>query len=152
MTDRMNGIRYWEPNTGSLTIKNNIFDKCDSCIEFRPNDFTSLAASDQNVFFNSTRVGRKNTGAGPPVNYITLADWQTQGFDANSANTDPKFNTTYHFLNSSSAINLGTNLTSLGIPALNSDKDGVPRPATGAWEAGVYEMVGLSLGLVGFLS
>lgn len=39
----------------------------------------------------------------------------------------------------SPARGLGTNLTSLGIAALNSDKNGVARPGSGAWDAGAYQ-------------
>lgn len=38
-------------------------------------------------------------------------------------------------------VGAGVNLTSLGITALNSDKDGIVRPSTGAWDIGAYEYV-----------
>jgi hypothetical protein len=39
----------------------------------------------------------------------------------------------------SPAIKLGANLTNLGITALNSDRNGVARPNSGAWDAGAYQ-------------
>ena len=39
----------------------------------------------------------------------------------------------------SPAIGAGTNLTSLGIAALNVDKDGNPRPAIEPWDIGAYQ-------------
>jgi len=38
----------------------------------------------------------------------------------------------------SAVLGAGANLTSLGIPALHTDLDGYPRPATGAWTVGAY--------------
>jgi len=38
----------------------------------------------------------------------------------------------------SPVIGAGTNLTSLGISALNADRNGNPRPSSGAWDIGAF--------------
>ena len=38
----------------------------------------------------------------------------------------------------SAVISVGENLTGAGIPALNLDKNGQPRPKSGPWDAGAY--------------
>ena len=41
----------------------------------------------------------------------------------------------------SAVIGAGANLTNVGIPTLNADKNSVARPSTGAWDIGAYEYV-----------
>ena len=58
-----------------------------------------------------------------------------------------KFNNTtlqydLHLSPSSHAIGAGGNETSLGIASLDSDIAGIPRPASGAWDAGAYKYTG----------
>ena len=43
-----------------------------------------------------------------------------------------------HLLSGSVAVGAGTNLTPLGITALDSDRSGVARPSSGPWDAGAY--------------
>jgi hypothetical protein len=85
--------------------------------------------------------------------YYTLANWQlcTSGCqtssgapDLNSTTANPLLNTSsvppYQLTNSGSAAwQKGTNLTSLGIAALDMDANGVARPASGNWDMGAYE-------------
>jgi putative glycosyl hydrolase/HYDIN/CFA65/VesB family protein len=52
------------------------------------------------------------------------------------------FDATGHPLAGSPAIRAGINLTSLGITALNADKNGVARPATGNWTIGAFNAPG----------
>jgi hypothetical protein len=87
--------------------------------------------------------------------YTTLAAWQTAtGGEANSifdTISTLKLNTNGTLQSGSPAIQLGMNLTSLGIPALDSDKPatvgvdgsdtGNPRPPSGAWDSGAYAYV-----------
>jgi hypothetical protein len=49
-----------------------------------------------------------------------------------------KMDSSGHPLNGSATIGKGTNLTSLGITALNKDKNGNTRPSSGAWDVGAY--------------
>ncbi|MGA2844816.1 MAG: choice-of-anchor D domain-containing protein [Candidatus Acidiferrales bacterium] len=85
--------------------------------------------------------------------YYALASWQacTSGCqttagapDLNSTTANPLLNTSsvppYQLTNSGSAAwQKGTNLTSLGVAALDIDANGVARPATGNWDMGAYE-------------
>jgi hypothetical protein len=61
----------------------------------------------------------------------------TCGCEASSITSNPALNSN-GTLAGSPAIGLGANLTSLGITALDSDKLGVARPSSGAWDAGAY--------------
>lgn len=54
---------------------------------------------------------------------------------------DAKIDSAGHPLPDSALIDNGANLTSLGIAALNYDKDGAARHASGAWDIGAYEYV-----------
>lgn len=44
-----------------------------------------------------------------------------------------------HLAANSVCIGMGTNLTALGLPGLNVDMDGKPRPASGSWDIGAYQ-------------
>jgi hypothetical protein len=85
--------------------------------------------------------------------YYALASWQacTSGCqttagapDLNSTTANPLLNTSsvppYQLTNSGSAAwQKGTNLTSLGVAALDIDANGVARPASGNWDMGAFE-------------
>ena len=73
----------------------------------------------------------------------------TFGWDNNSWTANPLFAMTsknnvaindFHLQANSPVIGAGINLTSLGIPALNIDFAGNPRPSTGNWTIGAYQM------------
>lgn len=76
-------------------------------------------------------------------NYLTIAAWRTfSGQEANSQLvTSAGLSSGYTPNAGSAAIGAGTNLTSLGITALNSDKNNVARPGSGAWAAGAFQFV-----------
>jgi hypothetical protein len=73
--------------------------------------------------------------------YGTYAAYRTAGFEsANGGLTaNPNLDITYKLQAGSPAIGKGTNLTSLGITALNFDKSGSARPASGDWDIGAYQ-------------
>jgi hypothetical protein len=79
------------------------------------------------------------TGSG---NQLTYAQWKATALAPDShsiAIQAPPMNlntTTGAPQTGSPVINAGTNLTSLGITALNADKSGVARPSTGPWTIG----------------
>jgi hypothetical protein len=50
------------------------------------------------------------------------------------------FNYDLHPQTGFSAVGTGVNLTSLNLPGLNTDLDGNPRPATGNWMMGAYQI------------
>jgi hypothetical protein len=127
--------------SGKATIENNI------CLN-GGNEFdtyqTTLAAfeatitsSNHNVWYNeSYAVASQATGF-----FTTYATWQGAGYDANSSTVNPSLTGSYLIPNtSSSAYQIGANLISLDITALDSDKAGNPRPGSGAWAAGAYQL------------
>lgn len=82
--------------------------------------------------------------------FYSLADWRTSyNFDLNSFTRDPLLvrpdivGGNYHLQASSPAINSGINLSSYcaDTPELCLDKDGKPRPQSGAWDIGAYVYV-----------
>jgi chitodextrinase len=89
--------------------------------------------SDFNAYANATGTSNCFSAAGGTCNFAT---WQAAGHDAHGV------------FNSSGAVgsnvaNVGTNLTSLctgDLVPLCSDISGHPRPATGPWDAGAYEV------------
>lgn len=72
----------------------------------------------------------------------TIAGWQQlTGKAANSSLVSNAYLNSGGTLQSNSpAIGAGSNLTNLGITALNSDKNGNARPSSGAWNIGAYEL------------
>jgi len=52
---------------------------------------TANISSDHNILFNGATAGSNFTGFWNSNGYTTLSDWQTQGFDLNSADNDPVF-------------------------------------------------------------
>lgn len=75
--------------------------------------------------------------------YNTLPSWQAaHGLDENSVLQDPTLNTNGTLKAGSPSIGLATNLTSLctgNLTALCLDKNGNPRPPSGAWDAGAIQ-------------
>jgi hypothetical protein len=117
----------------SWTIKNNIF------INLQYGEVYGADATfipDYNNFY-----GDQNA-----ANFYTLSQWQTYlggcpgtNRECNSIVTNPDLNTDYTPKVTSPVVGAGVNLTSLGITALNSDKNDVARPSTGAWDMGAYD-------------
>jgi hypothetical protein len=129
------------------TIENNIISTVPTGIFVNPG--TTLTTSNFNVLFNLTGLNVMFSGAGPSgTGFATVAAWTSAtGFDANSSIANPNLNAAssppYQPQTGSSAILLGTNLTSLGITALNVDYLGVARPvAPTNWTAGAYQFTG----------
>lgn len=67
------------------------------------------------------------------------------GGEHNSTLKDPLLTSDYHLLPGSAAIGIGRNLARLGIPQAMADRDGNPRPAAGAWDAGPYNSTASTL-------
>lgn len=124
------GIEIGNPAT--MDAKNNLFlsvriaeylDTGSTTVKGNTNDFYHPAGS---YFYR---------GAG----FLTFAEWQSQtGNDAHSITSAPNLNVRYFPNTGSPVIGVGTNLTSLGIAALNFDKAGVLRPLSSAWDLGAY--------------
>jgi hypothetical protein len=126
--------------TSNVTIKNNIYQGCVP-IEIRPNAPTS-ATTDYNNGFNvppGVWMGYNTEGNGQQV---TLENYRTTYLqELHTITTNPSLDGTYRLRSGSAAIGAGTNLTSLGIAALNFDVSGRPRPTSGAWDMGAFQFV-----------
>ncbi len=99
--------------------------------------------SDYNDFYNLAAVGQVNGGG----TYTTLTEWKASSGkpDADSTAGNPNLSGTYGLQSGSAAMNAATNLTNLGMSALDCDKAGLSRPGNPtAWDAGAYESGALS--------
>jgi hypothetical protein len=126
--------------TGSVTMQNNVMVNCGTFVIAASG---SLAASglNNNVYASASGGLLWKYGANF---YSTLAGWRgATGQDASAVYTSGSagLDSTFHPLTGSIVIGARTNLMSLGITALNSDKAGVARPASGAWDAGAYVFI-----------
>lgn len=126
-------IAIYEETTGiSVDIRNNII--YNSGTGFL--NYSSLGTMDYNNWYLAKDYLFQNNNSG----YNTLSAWQSAtGLDTHSRAVNPNLDANYRPQAGSPAIGLATNLTSLGIPALNVDKAGVVRPSVGAWDAGAYQ-------------
>lgn len=121
---------------GNPTLKNNLFTGCWASIYYystppsKTYDYNTYAA------VGSCGIGYSSSA----VCYPTMTGWRTfTGQEANSQLVaSAGLNAGFQPLTGSAAINAATNLTSLGITALNSDKNSVARTTTGAWTSGAF--------------
>jgi hypothetical protein len=121
---------------GSATFKNNVISGCWAGFFFYR--ATSSLTMNYNVYANQGSCGIGYSSAA--VCYSTIAGWRTfTGQEANSqyaasAGLDGNF----YPQAASAVIGASTNLSSLGVVALQSDKSGASRHSSGAWDAGAY--------------
>ncbi len=125
------------------TVENNIFSMFYHAIYIANSGTATMAAANNNDFYNVAIVGSDNAGN----YYNTLANWQactTNGCPANhdtqSSIGNPNLAASYQLGGGSAASQTAMNLSSLGILSLDADKNGVARPPTGAgnWDMGAY--------------
>ncbi len=119
------------------TMKNNIFQGGAYMVY---NEGGNLTA-DRNVYYNPA----SNT---PWINHSafqgSLSNWQSAcGCDGGAVTTDPLLNSDLSIRAGSSASSLGTNLSSMGISALNLDKTGAARPSS-SWSSGAIQLGSVS--------
>lgn len=126
-------------NITMAVSKNNIFLNCGQAWYIESGG--SLAASDYNDYYGNTYLG-----PGVQEN-ATLSAWQmATGFDSHGINTAPNLSVAFVPNVGSPLISAGVNLTSLSITELDSDKAGVARPASAAWDIGALQYVAPTLG------
>jgi hypothetical protein len=106
-------------------------------------DSDGTITADYNDTYNVTDYGVIN-GTYYPA-WSGGGSWQAAGYDIHGVNGNPLLSGAYMLGSGSPAIGTGTNLTSLGIAALNSDAAGVARPSSGAWDIGAFQFVGGSV-------
>lgn len=113
---------------GTLMVQNNIFKSCYVGI-YEPTASVTLNCN-YNDFFSLGYPGWRSSGSN------TLAAWQTaSGGDANSINTDPLLNGTYHLTAGSPCIGTGVDLSLY----FTTDKAGSAR--TAPWDMGTYAYI-----------
>ena len=119
-------------------VLNNIFLNIASKV-FLNEDGTlqgKYTAINDNVYYNVSQYG---VDFSDNQQYSTFSQWKGLGFDAGGSTANPNLTGNYVPQSTSAGITLGTNLTGLGLSALDTDKNGNPRPTSGAWTAGVYQ-------------
>jgi hypothetical protein len=123
---------YLYPN---VTFRNNVVYGMSYPFNMENNSTTGFS-SDYNLWNGTSGQMIYNSS------FQSTSAWQSAGRDTHGSfaaaqlvnpPSDNKLSAT------SPARGLGQNLTSLGIPELNLDRNGVPRPSTGAWDAGAYQ-------------
>lgn len=133
------GISGWSsvslyPGASGSMVQNNIFSQ--GC-GFEGVQGSNTATINNNVYFNW--IHNTNTWSWHTTFTDVFSNWKSAcACDAASVTTDPLLNPDLTIPGTSSAVNLGANLTSLGIAALNLDKNGNARPSSAAWTAGAY--------------
>lgn len=144
---KMNGANSgWvvENNIWKGVNPNTIYLNEQSTTTFRNIFGTSIKS---NNYFD---IGSNGDDYDNSQHYNTFTAWQTAapnpnnfpGYDGNGIVGDPKLDSTYKIQSGSAAIGLATNLTSLctgSLAPLCTDKAGVVRPQTGAWDAGAFQ-------------
>jgi hypothetical protein len=118
-------------STGAIW-KNNICSGIAYAI-YPPNNgaYTNTVIADYDDYYQATSFGRFDSWTG----------WKTAGEDTHGSQANPNLDAVTFVPNVgspiiSTGVNPGVNLTSLGIAALNADKNGGGRPATGNWTMG----------------
>jgi hypothetical protein len=94
---------------------------------------------DNNAYYNYAGYPYIYNTNGSGAQYTT-AQFQTLIGSPNCSHdiaTNPNLDANYK-PTGAPLVGAGVNLTSLGITALNSDKNGVARPSSGAWDIGAY--------------
>ena len=132
-----NNCVYFASTTNS-TVENNAISNCDTLFWNLTSTFLTL---DYNTYQRpSALTDAWRSGASL---YNTLAAWQAViSAEANSQATTGSLGLSGAYVPQSGSVVIGaaTNLTSLGIAALDSDKAGVARPGgSPAWDAGAYQ-------------
>jgi hypothetical protein len=127
-----------ESNT-NIIFENNITSGCNVFVGYVQG--STISTQDYNLYeAKGSSGGNYSYNILPGTSTDSLATWQSfihqdshsHELSARSVNSDGTLHT------NSPAINTGANLTSLGISALNGDKNGTARPTSGAWTIGAY--------------
>ena len=127
----------------AVTVKNNVLTGgCNGIIMLRDNWTQIVSDYNDGYSLNNNNWVCNNASTGPPT-CLTLAQFQVAPYsqDLHSTNQNPSLDSESRLQTGSAAIGTGTNLTSLGIVALNVDANGTPRLVTGAWDVGAFEFI-----------
>jgi hypothetical protein len=130
-------LQFTGNNHKNVRIQNNIIKNCGTPIwVYNPATFSAIAINNNDYFGayitqNGFRWGTSFASA--------LPNWRTLcSCDVNSLSSNPNLDASYRPTAGSPVIGAATNLTSLGIIALNADKAKMLRAPSGAWDVGSY--------------
>jgi hypothetical protein len=131
------GTIHLEHNT-NVTWENNLLSGGNTFLSFVQG--TTLKQGDFNSYEAKSPNGGNYSYNLEPLSVDSLSSWKasTQRDAHSSEHATVSVSLDGTLQSGSPAINAGTNLTSLGIPALNADKNGEGRPASGNWTIGAY--------------
>jgi len=132
------GVSLLVDNTQTVTLhcKNNLISGVATAIAIFSN--TGFSGDiDYNLGYNLFVDRPYSYSASSSSSAKTFAQWQGLGFDVHGLSADPVLTGSYMLTAGSPAIGAGANLSSLGITALNSDKNGVLRGSS--WDLGALE-------------
>jgi hypothetical protein len=127
-------ISETEGSTGTpaLTIYNNIYSTLAQGLDTSSGG--TIVATDYNDYYNLGNGAVRTPGA-----TYSLSAWQSSsGSDTHSTSGNSNLGPGGTLQSGSAAIGAGTNLTPVGITALDSDRAGVLRPSSGSWDMGAY--------------
>jgi hypothetical protein len=141
-TNAMSAGMRLDSDTANMTVKNNIISGMQYALYIHNTTGTPVGfVSDYNLL--------NPTGGLDWLESIeSYAQWKALGFDTHGAlGVNPDFvaapgNEQLSASSPALSMGAGTNLTSLSIPVLDADLDGVPRPGSGAWDIGAYQAGG----------
>lgn len=140
------GVLIRDTGAGVSGLRNNIIEGSSStcnpfvAVQYKNPPVTNGTVGN-NLYFNLNAARFFESGDGTNF-YTSLSSWQSFcSCDASSAIGNPSLTGAY-VPTGSAAINTGVNLTSIGVAALNADKSGVARPATGPWTIGALNASG----------
>lgn len=145
----------------TINVKNNAFYDTHTgsgnnfCVYIYSSDPLSKVTFDYNIYKSFNTAGGEVFNWANGIGEGALSLMRTRGWEAHGLNTDPKFvalgsptsptSADLHLQSDSPAKQAGVNLSGLGFPGLNADRDGNPRPASGPWDIGAYNLGGSSL-------
>jgi len=136
--DNTYGLSVGATSTG-VTVKNNIIQCYSQYVQL--NSGATITSWDYNTYGNNPFPSGAGAWDCNGTGYSTFATWKSGcTYDTNGQQNNTLSLTSAGVpLIGSVVISAGTNLTSLGITALNSDIAGTARPSSTAWNTGAYQ-------------
>lgn len=132
------GMRL-DSDTANMTLRNNIISGMASALYIHDISGAPVGfSSDYNLLNNTSGINWLES-------FKNYSQWQALGFDTHGKlGIDPGFlaapgNEQLTANSPALTLGAGTNLTGLSISILDSDLNGVARPASGAWALGAYQ-------------
>ncbi|MGH7994723.1 MAG: beta strand repeat-containing protein [Opitutaceae bacterium] len=138
------GVNFYRSQTGSsvaqtLIVQNNIFSGLATAVALFNIDTNVSFDIEHDIDYNLNNgqafcKSASNVGA-----FLSLAQWQALGYDANSLTQDPDLNADYSLGTASPAVDTG--LDESAYFATAADIIGTPRPQGAGWDIGAYELI-----------